>query len=328
MISRVADACFWLGRYLERSDTTARTLTVMHSLAIDREIPPEEAWGPVIRTAGEEPRFLLRFGADAVGDSEVVLRYMTWDEHNPSSLRSSIAKARENTRSIREVVSLEVWETINELYLWLGDERAAEKFRDNRFGFFTRVRRSTSLCQGLLADTMLHDDAQYFIELGTHLERAGHTAEVIDEHHHAIDGALNAEEDLETALWQALLRICMGFESFMKLKHGLLTGRAALSFLLAEPRFPRSVRAALRSAHERLDHIRPADVPDLPGRLAHERLRALDAWVAGLSLETARPIEFHAALRRVVADTATVCDDLGQDLFALGPASAAGARES
>lgn len=326
MIARVADACFWLGRYLERTDATARILTVLHNLVLDGEIPAEQAWRPVIRTVGEEPRFLLRFGPEAIADGDLVQRYMTWDEQNPSCLRASITKARENTRSIREVVSLEVWETINELYLWLGEGRATDMWRDNRYGFFTRIRRSTSLCQGLLADTMLHDKPLHFIRLGTLLERAGHTARILDEHHRAIDGALNADEDLETALWLGVLRISMGFEPFMKLNHGLLSGREALLFLLSEPRFPRSVRHALSAAHEHLARIRPPEDPHLPGAATLERLRALDTWVGELTLQTAPPAEIHAALVHIGLETATVCDGLGRELFA-PPATAAGARE-
>jgi uncharacterized alpha-E superfamily protein len=328
MISRVADACFWLGRYLERTDATARILTVLHNLALDGEVPPDQAWRPVMRTVGEEPRFLLRFGAAAIADGEIVQRYMTWDEQNPSSLRSSITKARENTRSIREVMSLEVWETINELYLWLGETRAGQMWRENRFGFFTRIRRSTTLCQGLLNETMLHDEPLYFIRLGTELERAAHTARTLDEHHKAIDGAINADEEVETALWQAILRISLGFESFLKLNHGVLSGRDALLFLLAEPGFPRSVRHALSAAHGHLARIRPPDDPVLPGAATLSRLRALDAWVEGLSLQGAPPAEIHAALSRIIAETAVVCDELGRELFAQGPATAAGARES
>jgi len=327
VISRVADACFWLGRYLERCDATARILMVMHNLALDREVAPEQAWRPVVRASGEEPRFLLRFGHSAISDGEVVQRYMTWDDQNPSSLRSSITKARENTRSIREVVSVEVWETINELYLWLGDERAALEFRENRFDFLNHIRRSANLCQGMLSETMLHDEALFFLELGTHLERAGYTARLLDEHHHAIDGAVNAEEDVETALWQAMLRISMGFESFMKLNHGLLSGREALGFLLSEARFPRSVRAALRSARERLERIRPPEETQLPGGTTLDRLRALDTWVAGIEVGTTPPAEIHATLQRIVAESNAICDDLGRELFALGPATAAGALE-
>jgi uncharacterized alpha-E superfamily protein len=328
VISRVADACFWLGRYLERTDATARILTVLHNLVLDGEVPPEQAWRPVMRTVGEEPRFLLRFGAPAIADGETVQRYMTWDDQNPSCLRASITKARENTRSIREVVSLEVWETINELYLWLGENRAADMWRENRFGFFTRILRSTSLCQGLLAETMLHDKPLHFVRLGTDLERAAHTVRMLDEHHRAIDGALNADEDVETALWLALLRASLGFEPFMKLNHGLLSGREALLFLLGEPRFPGSVRHALSAARDRLERIRPPEDPDLPGAATLERLRALDAWVAGLSLQVAPPADIHAALGRIAVETAAVCDGLGRELFAMGPATAAEARES
>jgi uncharacterized alpha-E superfamily protein len=117
MIARAADHCFWLGRYIERTENTARVLQATGALALDAELPPRRCWHPVVIVAGQEADYVARFGRSALGDAEVVQRYLARDEQNPVCLRGSIAAARENARSIREVLSQDVWQVINELHM-------------------------------------------------------------------------------------------------------------------------------------------------------------------------------------------------------------------
>src|SRR5262249_44056661 len=105
LISRVADHCFWFGRYLERAESTARVLAVTTNLALDGELDPEQCWLPVVIVSGEREHFLERHGGGAVDWNEAVPRYMTWDEDNLTCLVRSVGAARENARSIREVLS-------------------------------------------------------------------------------------------------------------------------------------------------------------------------------------------------------------------------------
>ena len=180
MISRVADHCFWFGRYVERAESTARLLATTHNLALDAELDPEACWRPVVVVAGEEERY-----GGAYGDGDRVESFLCWDEDNGVSIRRSVAGARWNARSIREVVSLEAWETINELHLWLGSEAARAQWAGHRHDFYRQVRSSTQLCLGLLRSTMLHDTVLDFMWLGVLLERVGQTARLLDVHHHA-----------------------------------------------------------------------------------------------------------------------------------------------
>ncbi len=129
MISRVADHCFWFGRYLERTESTARVLAVTTNLALDAELTLEQCWLPVIIVAGEKEQFFSRHGEESAGWSEAVPRYMTWEEDNLTSIVRSVAAVRENARSIREVLSLEAWETTNELYLWMSSPEAPRRVR-------------------------------------------------------------------------------------------------------------------------------------------------------------------------------------------------------
>ncbi len=328
MISRVADHCFWLGRYLERAESTARVLFVTRNLAGDGELTPEQCWHPAIIVWGEEAAFIERYGASATSDAERVQETLVWDEEDPSSLVQSVGAARDNARSIREVVSLEVWEATNALYLWLHSAAARDLWQTARMDFYRHVREQTQLVLGLSRSTMLHDEPLDFLWLGVLLERCGQTARILDVHHHALSLRERTHQVIETGLWLSLLRACSGFEPFMKRNQGRVTGAAVAAFLVLEPHFPRSVHFAVHSAHERLDAIRREAVPDGPGAQTAARLKALDRWICELTPGQLAELGVHAALTHVVDETAGICAGIGADLLGFGPAASATAGES
>ncbi|HSN97557.1 MAG TPA: alpha-E domain-containing protein [Candidatus Nanopelagicales bacterium] len=326
MISRVADHCFWFGRYLERAEATARVLAVTQNLVLDAELTPPECWRPVLVAFGQEPQFVGQHGQAAAGDGEAVQRHMAFEEDNSASLRCSIAAARDNARSIREVVSLEVWETVNELHLWAAGEHAEREWSENRYGFYRRVRQHVQLALGLTQSTMLHDTPLDFIWLGVMLERMGQTARTLDVHHLAFaEAAASApaielgRQVVETALWLSLLRACSGFEPFMKLSQGRVTGEAVVRFLAFEPRFPRSIRHSSYSAYARLCDIRPPESQTLPGGDSLDRLQALLQWVSEKALDPLQMAEVHGMLTFVVDETAGICNGIGRELLGYGP---------
>ena len=321
LISRVADRCLWLGRYIERSESTARELQATHNLALDGELTQRQCWHPVVVVAGEEAPFRDRFGDAALDDGEEVQHYLVWDERCPVSVRRSIAAARENARSIRDVLSADPWETLNELHLWFGGVPSQVEWQAQRDGFYRRVRQATQLCLGLLRSTMLHDTALDFMWLGVLLERVGQTARLLDVHHHTFAEAGRAHQVLETAVWMSLLRACSGFEPFMRAHAGRVTGAAVAKFLLIEARFPRSIAYCVHSAYERLCAIRPPTDRDLPGGEALERLHTLDQWMWALALAApVTPVSYddrslHENLTHVVDEIAAICETIGGELL-------------
>ena len=311
MISRVAENLFWLGRYLERAESTARVCLVTRNLALDGDLEPHQAWHPAVIVSGQDEPYREAHGAEGFADGERVQEWLTWEESNISSLRRSVGAARENARSIREVVSLETWEAVNELHLWMdGGGRAA--WRTDRHGFYRHVRQHAQLCLGVIHGTMLHDDAFSFILLGVMLERAGQTARILDVHHHALQN-MGAHQVVELALWLSLLRDCSGFEPFMKRFQGKASAATVARFLVLEARFPRSVNHCLHIASSRLAKVRAADA-DLRGR-SLTALRALESWVideAGPHIDAG---ELHLFLTHVVDETHAICEDIGRELF-------------
>src|SRR5579871_5189884 len=134
MISRVAEHCFWMARYLERAENTARVLEVNHTLLLDFQVPVDRQWRPLLIISGihdypEEPT------------AEDVQEHMTWDVDNPFSIISSLAWARENARIIREVISAEMWERLNFYHLWMQGAAGRELYEGNRIEFYAQVRR-------------------------------------------------------------------------------------------------------------------------------------------------------------------------------------------
>ena len=315
MIARIAECCFWLGRYLERAESTARVLQMTGQLALDAELAAEQCWTSVLTIFGERQAFATRRGVEAERDGEVVRDFMTWEEENSSSLLYTVSVARENARSIREVVSRECWEVLNELYLWLTGEAGREEYTRSRFGFYQHIRRMVQLCLGLFRSTMLHDTPLDFIWLGVMLERVGQTARLLDVHHHVFSDVKSEHPVVETALWLSLLRACSGFEPFMKTYSGRVTGDAVAAFLLFETRFPRSVRYCLQSAHRYLRQLCPPDAPG-PGQGSVARAAPL---VEALRPEALTEVSIHDLLTRLVDETAGLCTLLSQEYFGTGP---------
>ncbi len=320
MISRVADHCFWLGRYLERAESSARVLGVTRNLALDVGLNPRHVWLPVIIVSGEQERY-AEAGQGRADDGERVQDYMTWDDENPSSIVRSLSAARDNARSIREVVSLETWEALNALYLWMGSPRARVEWREDRHSFYRRIRTSMQSLQGIVRGTMLFDDAMHFMMLGNLLERAGQTSRILDVHHHAFQ-ALGSHEVIETALWLALLRACSGFEPFMKVHRGRVSPAAVARFLVVDPIFPRSVRFSLRAAVSRFERFRPPEQVDLPGARSAARLGALASWVGALEKDF-DVAGLHELLTHVVDETTAIAGVIGAELLGYAPGPAA-----
>lgn len=241
MISRVAEHCFWLARYLERAENTARILEVNHTLLLDFHVPVEEQWKPLLIISGIHD-FKLEQTAENVQE------FMTWDRDNPFSIASSLAWARENARIIREVISAEMWERMNFYHLWMQGDDSRALYVANRHEFYAQVRRINQLLHGIADATMSHGEAWEFFKLGTYLERASQTARIMDVKYHTL---LPKVEDVgspvDSAHWIAILMSCSGYEPFHKKPRPspIDPGTAVAEFLLFDEQFPRSVRRCL-----------------------------------------------------------------------------------
>jgi uncharacterized alpha-E superfamily protein len=282
MIARVAEHCFWLHRYMERAENTARLLQVNLSFLLDVSLPPDQLWRPVLLAAGEEQQFRVRFGRNGEADGDTVQQFMVWDRDNPVSLVNSVQWARENARTIRETVSLEMWRSLNEFFLWMSGGSGERMFQRERHAFYDQVKESCQLFHGQYHTTMLYDRPFDFMRLGSLLERSDQTVRLL--------GAMAPRMPLSgdggpsaSSVWLALLRSCSAVESFAK-RSAVPTGAAVVDFLLREPDFPRAVMHGLLQARHflggraELSHARlsrpMALLDEAIGALQHRPLNA------------------------------------------------------
>jgi uncharacterized alpha-E superfamily protein len=320
VISRVAECCFWLSRYVERAESTARLLDVNHDVTLDASVRESQRWKPVVIVMGEQEGFEEHLGTGAYDDDEVCVDYLTWYDKNPASIYSCMLWARENARTTREVISREMWELLNTGWQWL-NTGGKQEYRTDRPSFYQRVR---SLCHeflGLTYSTLSHGEAFDFMRMGTVLERINQTARVMDVKYHwivrkpsATNGRGSKESPQEAAQWVALLRLCCAMEAFFKQQRALATGPAVADFLLLDPLFPRSVLHCYMDLEKyltRLDTLTGRPSASRSRHLAHtmlERLKAMD-------LATALQRSLHDELTEVIENTAEIGSSLQREFF-------------
>jgi uncharacterized alpha-E superfamily protein len=274
MISRVAEHCFWMSRYLERAENIARTLEVNANLLLDFTVPLEQQWKPLLIISGIH---------DMPGepDGETVQSYLTWELANPSSIASSLAAARENARIIREVISADMWERINYYHIWMNSSAARDLYNRNRSEFYCQIKRINQLIHGITEGTMSHGESWDFYLLGKHLERACQTARILDvKYHILLPTPDHVGTPVDSAHWMAILTSCSGYEPFNKKRLVSELGSSVADFLVFDPLFPRSVRYCLARCQRAVHAI--------SGRpLAHPRSEvehAIDLLVRWLNL--------------------------------------------
>lgn len=315
ILSRVAEACFWTTRNMERAENAARLLRVNQSFVLDVTLPDLERWRPVVVVSGEELRFVDRLGGSAINDGEVVQEYMVWDEQNPVSIMSCAYWARENARTIRDVITLEMWEKLNVFHHWLRGGQGRRLWRSDRDAFYVHVQEAAALFQGVCHTTMLHETPFDFMVLGSLLERAGQTARIIDVKHHALGSPSRHTigTPLETAQTMALLRSCSATQPFLKRSRRTPTGPAVVEFLLKETAFPRSVLYCLERAMVFVQQVRPHNA--MVGARSLSLLLPLIEELQRRTMEDMVEQGIHQELTRIIDSVAAVCQAIHQDYF-------------
>lgn len=316
MISRVAENCFWLNRYVERAETAARLVSINRVAILDAGIHDAQRWKPIIAVSGERERFERLVGESGYDRDEEAEAYLTWSEDNPSSIRSSLAGARENARMTREVVSREMWEGINTLWRWLNGPAARREYKKDRAQFHLHIRRTCAAFYGDGHNTMLHEQPFDFMRLGMLLERASQTARVMDlKHHWALTAGPEGDETAQaSAQWAALLRLCTAVEPFFKRNLSAPTGPLVLRFLMQDMGFPRSVLHCLDRARNFIERI-DAETRRREPTASHRLLLTASKRVRRINVSKIAQADLHAELGRTVAAVAGICDQVYADFF-------------
>ena len=251
MLSRVASSIYWMSRYMERAENVARFVDVNLNLALDF---PESApqWAPLVATTGDTELFAERYG-DA--SRENVLSFLTFDQEAPNSIVSCLAQARENARSVREVISSEMWEQVNRAYLMVMDAARSRDALAAPHDFFTAVKQASQLFVGVTDLTMSHNEGWHFCRLARLLERADKTSRILDvKYYLLLPGPSDVGTTVDEVQWAAVLRSASAFEMYRK-RHGSITPAKVVEFLMLSRRFPRSVRFCLDKGERSLHSI-------------------------------------------------------------------------
>jgi uncharacterized alpha-E superfamily protein len=249
MLSRTADHLFWMARYMERAENTARMLDVNYqtSLLPQSAAVAEQGWRGLLSISELTDDYNSRYGAVS---PRHVKDFMVRDERNPSSILSCLRAARENARAVRGTLTTEVWETTNQTWLEFNRVLKEGMLERDPAAVFEWVKFRSHLSRGVTVGTMLQDEAFHFIRIGSFLERADNTARLLDVKFHAVEsdfyGAAD-ERDAEYDFyhWSAILRSVSGFEIYRKVYRNVIQPEKVAELLILRPDMPRSMAACM-----------------------------------------------------------------------------------
>ena len=292
MLSSVAERMYWAGRYLERVENIARLVNSYADLLLD--LPPEAGigWPQLLKIVEAEDGFRQRYEAST---EDNVLRFLLTDESNAGSILSSLAYARENFRTSRDIVPTEGWECVNELYLMgrAGLDKAVGRRR--RFDVLSECVVRCQQITGLLSGTMSHGDAYNFLRIGTYLERADMSSRVVDVAAASLSGANPIADQFENALWMGVLKSLSGYQMYRQYVRRRVTPGDVVMFLLADQQFPRSVANRLAALDRCLGTLPRSEA-------AREVVAQLDQTIAGTSLANMPGTHVHGFIDRLQVD--------------------------
>lgn len=303
MLSRTADHLFWMARYVERAENTARVLDVTHSTSL---LPDDSAgseahlWHAPLNISGCAAAYTAKYG---IADAAEVTRFIALDPSNPASIHSSLMRARDNARAVRGAITGEMWESINAT--WLELNRMSLALGGKRLThFFEWVKERSHLFRGVTLGTMLKDDALSFIRLGTFLERADNTARILDVKYHIL---LPSVKDVGGAAdyyqWGALLRSVSAFEAYRKIYRDVISPQRVAELLVLRADMPRSLHACLNEVESTLEIIN--------GSTGHEARRCAGELHAALHFGLIEHI-FTEGLHEYLTDFLGRTDRLGK----------------
>ncbi|MGI0487314.1 alpha-E domain-containing protein [Pantanalinema rosaneae CENA516] len=320
MLSRVADSIYWLNRYVERAENVARFVEVNINLLLDSPAGTAQQWEPLILTSGDLPLFQKRYG-DA--SAENVVQFLTFDKDYPNSILSCLRAARENARSVREIISSEMWQQVNSFYLMVTEAAESQSLSDlgTVVKFFDDVKQASHLFAGLMDATMTHNEGWHFGQIGRLIERADKTARILDvKYFILLPSVKDIGGTLDQLQWMALLKSASAYEMYRKRGLHRIEPTEIAEFLILDQEFPRSVRSCITRAEQSLHHI--TDTPVGTWRTPIERvLGRLRTDLDYLTIDDIVQTGLHEFLDNLQSRMNDVGEKIFETFFALEPLS-------
>jgi uncharacterized alpha-E superfamily protein len=313
MLSRVANSLYWMARYIERAENIARIVDVNLQLLLDmRSLDAEQLaayWKPIVQATGDEEEF-FKFHPLATGPA--VTEFLVFQQENPNSIFQCICSARENARMVRDQITLELWEELNRLYLFLRSPQARLVWDRSPSEFFQEIKSASLHLIGIMNATMVHDEGWLFVQVGQFIERADKTTRILDVRHstlpaHGLPTAVSQTDALE---WAAVLRSCSAWDAYKSSYGGDVHPRHVADFLLLSEDFPRSVEfcvVELNHALRRLSGVRD-------GKFCNDAEKLAGRLVAELQFNTIEEV-FAVGLHQYLDDIQIKLNNIGAAMF-------------
>jgi len=309
MLGRTANGLFWMFRYLERAENTARLLEAGLRMALTRDVESaEEEWRSVISTLGLKTPFETAYEAY---EGATVWNFILRDRANPTNVREMIGAVRSNARTARTYLSNQVWEAVNANWMEL-DKQLSRPVSQSALGnVAARLRRTGTEIHGAMDGTILRDEGRHFARAGTYIERAESTARILDMKYYLLLPSLSyVGSSLDTGQWEQVLRSVAGVSSYSWINRGNIDARSIVEFLVLDDRFPRSL-AFCRNAVR----IHLAELVRLHGRdgKCSALLAAKESNIAGLTVEEIFDQGLHEFLTEFMAHSGAIAEAITED---------------
>ena len=266
MLSRTADHLFWMSRYMERAENTARMLDVNYQTALlpQSDAVAELGWRGLLAISELTGDYVKRYGDIQPAR---LMEFMVADEQNPSSIVSCLRAARENARAVRGTLTTEVWETTNQTWLEFNKLLASGELKRDPANVFEWVKFRSHLSRGVSVGTMLQDEAFHFVRIGSFLERADNTARMLDVKFHDVDSdfygqADDRDNEYEFYHWSAILRSVSGFEVYRKVYRNVIQPEKVAELLILRADMPRSLAHCMNRMSSNLRSVANANSGD------------------------------------------------------------------
>jgi len=309
MLSRVAENLYWMARYLERSENTARLINTTTKMLLDLPRGASFGWDVLLKVAGLDSPFRKTYSE---ANEANIMRFLIEDERNPSSIFACTRLARENTRSFREVLPNEMWERINSLYLYVKQNAArAVSGRSQRYQVLNTIIEGRQSIVGLLMGSMSHDLAYQFIKVGRNLERADMTTRILDVNSAILTpGGDVLPEAIQERLWMSVLTTLSAYQMYRRHVGVHIRPGKVVTYMLTNQEFPRTVMHCLGEIE--------ACLAGLPHHLAPMRaVRRASRRVIGMRVEGLTPVVLHEYLDQIQTDLAAIHASVGEQYFYL-----------
>jgi uncharacterized alpha-E superfamily protein len=323
MLSRVANSIYWMSRYIERAENVARFIEVNLHLMLDRPAGTEhsEQWEPLVSTTGDLDPFREKYGEAAT--KENVLQFLTFDKSNPNSILSTLTRARENARTIRETITSEMWEQINKFYFFVKDSAFSDAATDTPQDFYSKVKMESHLYAGIADATMNRGEDWHFARMGKLIERADKTSRIIDVKYFLL---LPKPEDVGTPIdniqWAALLKSASALDMYRR-KFDYISPERVADFLILDRSFPRAILFCIMVAEDSLHAITGSPMDSYQNE-AERRMGLLHSELVYASLEEIIDIGLHEYLDRFQTRLNRVDDAIRSSFFSMEPVKAKG----